>query len=65
MNTGLDKNGHTYYEIQWIRVTILPEKNRLRINAISPNGKIKQGPEIPYESLNQITNIITQLKDTF
>jgi len=56
-----DKNGNEYIQFDWIRITKLPN-NRFRINAISDNGKVKQGPEIKKEHIGQITQALFNLK---
>lgn len=56
-----DKNGNQYVQFDWIRITKLPNK-RFRINAISDNGKVKQGPEIEEQHISQLIQAIYDLK---
>ena len=56
-----DKNGNEYIQFDWIRITRLPY-NRFRINAISDNGKVKQGPEIEEIHIAPLIQALFNLK---
>jgi hypothetical protein len=55
-----DCNGNEYVEFGWIRVTRIGE--RFRINALSANGKVKQGPEILKEDVGKMIQAFLDLK---
>jgi len=56
-----DKNGNEYIQFDWIRITRLPN-NRFRINAISDNGKVKQGPELELIHIGALIQAFIDLK---
>jgi hypothetical protein len=57
---GKDKQGREYIEFSWLRITKVNDK--FRINAISQNGKVKQGPEIHENCIGQLIDAMFSLK---
>jgi len=55
-----DCRGNEYQEFDWIRVTDL--KDRIRINAISDKGVVKQGPEILKSQIGTLIQAILDLQ---
>jgi hypothetical protein len=56
-----DSKGNEYRQFDWIRVTKI--KDRFRINAISDNGKVKQGPELTEQHISELIKAVLELKD--
>lgn len=55
-----DRKGNPYSEFDWIRITDLG--NRIRINAVSNSGKVKQGPEILKSQIGTLIQHIYELE---